>query len=346
MSTSISATTMTAKALWSSGHHTSALVTEPVADPEPGHVTVRALHSAISRGTESLVYAGAVPDSVAESMKAPFQEGDFNGPVKYGYLSVGVVTAVGDEHDNDLLGQRVFCLHPHQDRYVVPRGAVTVVPPTVPSARAAMAGLLEVAINVVWDAAPALGDRVAVVGCGLIGASVAMVLSQFPLHRLTLVDPSSHGQALASSLGAEWVSPAGLEGEFDTVIHCSGTQDGIALGLSVLGYEGELIEASWFGVNSPQVPLGAAFHSKRLTIRSSQVSSVAAANRTRRTHADRMALAMNELRRPIYDDLITGRSAFDDLPRTMADIYAGARPGWCEIVDYPDYTETEATCSA
>ncbi len=337
---------MTATALWSSGQHTSALVTERLAPPAPGEVAVRALHSAISRGTESLVYAGAVPDSVSASMKAPFQEGDFGGPVKYGYLSVGVVTAVGDQGDDDLLGQRVFCLHPHQDRYVVPREAVTPVPAAVPSTRAALAGVLEVAINVVWDAAPALGDRIAVIGCGLVGASVAMVLSQFPLQRFTLVDPSPSGEALAARLGASWVDPQDLTGEFDTVIHCSGTGEGLALGLSVLGYEGELVEASWFGQRSPQVPLGGAFHAKRLSIRCSQVSSVAASNRARRTHADRMALAMDQLHRPIYDDLVTGRSTFDRLPHTLAQVCAGTRPGWCELVDYPGYNEIEATCSA
>ncbi len=336
----------TATALWSSGQHSATLVTEPLSRPEPGQVAVRALHSAISRGTESLVYAGAVPDSVSASMRAPFQEGDFGGPVKYGYLSVGVVTAVGDDQDTHLLGQRVFCLYPHQDRYVVPREAVTLVPAGVPSVRAALAGVLEVAINVVWDAIPRFGDRIAVIGCGLVGASVSMVLSQFPLQRFTLVDPAPRCGDLATSLGASWETPEDLAGEFDTVIHCSGTGAGLALGLSVLGYEGDIVEASWFGDSSPQVPLGGDFHAKRLSIRCSQVSAVASSNRARRTHADRMALAMDQLRRPIYDDLITGRSRFDQLPHTLAQVSTGRRPGWCELIDYPSYPESEATCSA
>ncbi len=336
----------TATALWSSGQHTAALQSDPLASPEPGQVLVMALHSAISRGTESLVYAGGVPESVGDSMRAPFQQGNFAGPVKYGYLSVGVVTAVGDDHDRHLLARRVFCLYPHQDRYVVPREALTLVPDGVPSARAALAGVLEVAINVIWDTAPAFGDRIAVIGCGLVGASVAMVLSQFPLQRFTLVDPAPRSESLAQSLGASWATPGNLIGEFDIVIHCSGTQEGLALGLSALAYEGEIIEASWFGQNSPDVPLGHDFHAKRLSIRCSQVSSVAAGNRARRTRADRMALAMEQLHRPIYDDLITGRSPFDQLPHTLAEVSAGLRPGWLEVIDYPGYTECEATCSA
>ena len=336
----------TATALWSSGQHSATMISERLPSPAPGQVAVRALHSAISRGTESLVYRGAVPDSVRASMKAPFQEGDFGGPVKYGYLSVGVITAVGDDQDDHLIGQRVFCLYPHQDRYVVPREAVTPIPDGVPSTRAALAGVLEVAINVVWDASPLFGDRIAVIGCGLVGAAVSMVLSQFPLQQFTLVDPSPRCGDLATSLGASWATPEGLAGEFDTVIHCSGTGAGLALGLSVLGYEGVIVEASWFGDSSPQVPLGGDFHAKRLSIRCSQVSSVAADNRARRTHADRLALAMDQLRRPTYDTLITGRSQFDQLPDTLAHISAGRRPGWCEMIDYPSDPESEATCSA
>lgn len=330
-----------ATALWSSGHHSSALITETLAPPTRGEVEVRTLHSGISRGTESLVYAGAVPKSVSASMRAPFQQGNFGDPVKYGYLSVGLVTDVGDSHDDALLGQRVFCLYPHQDRYVVPREAITVVPYAVPSDRATLAGVLEVAINVVWDSAPALGDRIAVIGCGLVGASVAMVLSQFPLQRLTLVDPAPRSADLAQSLGASWTTPDNLPNDFDTVVHCSGTQEGLALGLSALAYEGEVVEASWFGQDSPYVPLGHDFHSKRLSIRSSQVSSVAARNRARRTRSDRMALAMEQLHRPIYDDLITGRTPLDQLPQTLDDVSTGARPGWLEVIDYP---ESEATC--
>lgn len=335
----------TATALWSSGQHTAVLQSEPLTSPETGQVLVKALHSAISRGTESLVYAGAVPGSVSASMRAPFQQGDFGGPVKYGYLSVGVVAAVGDDADRHLLGRRVFCLYPHQDRYVVPREALTLVPDGVPSARAALAGVLEVAINVVWDTAPAFGDRIAVIGCGLVGASVAMVLSQFPLKRFTLVDPAPRSQDLAQSLGASWASAENVPGEFDAVIHCSGTQEGLALGLSALAYEGEIIEASWFGQNSPQVPLGHDFHAKRLSIRCSQVSSVAAGNRARRTRADRMALAMDQLHRPIYDHLITGRSPFDQLPHTLDHVSTGLRPGWLEVIDYSGDPEFEATCS-
>src|SRR5436190_7823629 len=154
--------------------------------PEPGRdeVMVRTLKSGISRGTETLVFRGAVPPGQYAAMRAPFQEGDFPGPVKYGYLNVGVV-----EHGApELRGRTVFCLYPHQTAYVVPATAVTVVPDGVPPARAVLAGTVETAVNALWDAAPLVGDRVAVVGAGMVGCCVARLLSRFPAVEVTLID--------------------------------------------------------------------------------------------------------------------------------------------------------------
>ncbi|MGB5952213.1 MAG: zinc-binding alcohol dehydrogenase, partial [Ornithinimicrobium sp.] len=301
-----------------------------------GEVAVVAEHSAISRGTERLVRAGSVPPAVAHQMRAPFQVGDFGRDVKYGYLSVGVITDLGpvdngssreapserdaaarwplgaqpsqDLHrsrvarvDNFAVGQRVFCHYPHQDSYVVPRTAITAVPDDVPPARATLAGTVETAINIVWDARPRWADRVAVVGGGLIGANVAMLLRRMRLHDLVIVDPDPAIRVLAEQLGASWSPPDQCNVEVDLVIHCSGTQRGLETGLSMLDVEGELIEASWYGRFAPVVPLGEAFHAKRLTIRASQVSQVAATHRIRRTRRDRMSLALSELADPLYD---------------------------------------------
>src|SRR5215218_2689196 len=150
----------------------------PVALPEPGgdDVVVRTLRSGVSRGTETLVFRGGVPPSQYATMRAPFQEGEFPGPVKYGYLSVGAV-----EHGPpELRGRTVFCLYPHQTSYVVPAGAVSVVPDGVPPARAVLAGTVETAVNALWDAAPLVGDRIAVVGAGMVGCCVARLLARFP----------------------------------------------------------------------------------------------------------------------------------------------------------------------
>ncbi len=327
-----------ASSFWSSGACSAEVRGHGLAHPGPGEVLIRALHSGISRGSESLVYAGQVPPAVSDTMRAPFQEGDFPGPVKYGYLSVGEVLEFGSDTSQASglhLGQRVFAHFPHQDRYVIPVAAATAVPDDVPSARAVLAGVVETAINVVWDAAPKWGDRIAVIGCGLVGASVCALLRDFPLTRLVVVDPQPRGAALAERLGIEALTPQGVTGEFDTVVHCSGTQEGLALGLSLLGFEGELMEVSWFGQDSPTVPLGADFHANRLTIRASQVSAVAASTRQRRSRQDRMALALDELRDPFYDVLLTGHAPLGDLPQTMAAIASGQAPGWCQVVDYP-----------
>lgn len=337
-----------ATAYWTTGSNDGTLRSEHLAAPGPGEVAVTALHSAISRGTERLVRSGAVPPSVAHQMRAPFQVGDFGDDVKYGYLSVGVITGIGPalprsspapparvaQDASPELGQRVFCHHPHQDRYVVPEAAVTALPDDVPSARATLAGTVETAINIVWDARPHWGDRVAVVGGGLVGACVAIMLGRMRLHRLLLLDPDPATKPLADQAGATWVHPRECTAQVDLVIHCSGTQQGLHQGLSMLDAEGELIEASWYGQHSPTVPLGEAFHAKRLTIRASQVSQVAASNRARRSHADRMALALAELRDPLYDALITGHTPFADLPTAMSQLDQLGGGRWCHVVDY------------
>ncbi len=318
----------------------------PLPAPGPGEVLVRALRSGISRGTESLVHRGKVPERVRERMRAPFQEGELPGPVKYGYLSVGVV----EQGPAELLGRRVFCLHPHQERYVVPVEAVTPVPDDVPSDRAVLTGSVETAVNALWEAAPRLGDRVAVVGAGMIGACVAALLARFPLGRLQLVDPQPGRAALAARLGVAHVLPQDAAGECDLVLHASSTAAGLARGLELLGDEGELIELSWYGEDDPVVPLGADFHARRLQIRASQVGAVAAARRARRTPADRLATALEALRDPRFDALLSGGSSFEELPATMARLAGAPSDVLCHVVAYdqprPGPAPTEETaCS-
>jgi threonine dehydrogenase-like Zn-dependent dehydrogenase len=304
--------------------------TEDLRRPDADEVLVRTLCSGISRGTELLVFSGDVPDSVRDQMRAPFQQGDLPGPVKYGYLSVGIV----EEGPAALRGRRVFCLHPHQEHYVVPAAAVTPVPDEVPDHRALLAGAVETVVNATWDAPPLLGDRVAVVGAGLIGGSLAALLRRFPLGRLQLLDTDPAKQRLAAALGVEGVRPEDAAGDCDLVFHCSATAAGLRTGLGLLGHEGELVELSWFGTREPEVPLGAAFHARRLSIRASQVGSIAPARRARRTRADRMALALDLLRDPVFDALLTGRSRFEDLPDVLVDLRSGALPAICHVITY------------
>ncbi|MET9126241.1 dehydrogenase [Streptomyces sp. NPDC004528] len=302
-----------------------------VALPEPaeGEVLVRALWSGVSRGTETLVFRGGVPHNQYETMRAPFQEGDFPGPVKYGYLSVGIV----EEGPAHLLGRTVFCLYPHQTRYVVPASAVTPLPAGVPAGRAVLAGTVETAVNALWDAAPLIGDRIAAIGGGMVGCSVAALLARFPGVRLQLVDADPARAEVAAALGAEFASPAEARGECDLVVHASATEQGLARALELLRPEGTVLELSWYGDRRVTLPLGEAFHSRRLSVRSSQVGTVSPA-RASRTYAERLALALDLLADPALDALITGESGFEELPEIMPRLASGEIPALCHRIRY------------
>jgi threonine dehydrogenase-like Zn-dependent dehydrogenase len=299
-------------------------------DPGPGEVLVRAVASGVSRGTETLVFRGGVPPGQYDAMRAPFQDGDFPGPVKYGYLSVGVVEA-GDE---SLAGRTVFCLYPHQTAYVVPAAAVTVVPDDVPARRAVLAGCVETAVNALWDAGPLVGDRVAVVGAGMVGACVSRLLVGIPGVEVWLVDADPSREKLAADLGVRFASPEEAPRDLDHVLHASGVGAGLRLSLDLLGVEGTVTDLSWYGDTPVTLELGGSFHSSRLTIRASQVGRVAPARRASRTTGDRLALALSLLADPVYDALLTGESAFADLPDLMPRLVSGELPAVCHTIAY------------
>jgi threonine dehydrogenase-like Zn-dependent dehydrogenase len=304
----------------------------PLSLPEPGpdDVVVRTLRSAVSRGTETLVFRGGVPASQYAAMRAPFQDGDFPGPVKYGYLSVGVV-----EHGTAALqGRTVFCLYPHQTAYVVPARCVVVVPDDVPPARAVLAGTVETAVNALWDAAPLVGDRVTVVGAGMVGCCVARLLARFPGVRVTLVDVDEGRADVASALGVDFALPADAAGGRDLLVHTSATSAGLQRSLDLLAQEGTVIDLSWYGDADVTLSLGGSFHSQRLGIRASQVGLVAPARRATRTTTDRLGLALDLLRDPAFDALLTGTSPFDELPDVMARLAAGSLPALCHGIAY------------
>jgi threonine dehydrogenase-like Zn-dependent dehydrogenase len=304
----------------------------PLSLPEPGpdDVLVRTLHSAVSRGTEALVFRGGVPPGEYARMRAPFQDGDFPGPVKYGYLNVGVV----EQGPAGLRGRTVFCLYPLQTAYVVPAGSVVVVPDGVPPVRAVLAGTVETAVNALWDAAPLLGDRIAVVGAGMVGCCVARLLARFPGVRVTLVDVDPARGVGAARLGVDFAVPAEAAGGRDLVVHASATAAGLQLSLELLAREGTVLELSWYGDREVTLSLGGAFHADRLSVRASQVGLVAPARRGSRTPRDRLLLALDLLRDPAFDALLTGSSPFDDLPSVLPGLADGSRPGLCHVLDY------------
>jgi threonine dehydrogenase-like Zn-dependent dehydrogenase len=304
----------------------------PLPEPGPDDVVVRTLHSGISRGTETLVFRGEVPESQREAMRAPFQEGDFPGPVEYGYLAVGVV----ERGPAELRGRTVFCLHPHQTAFVVPAGAVVPVPDDVPARRAVLAGTVETAVNALWDAPPLLGDRVTVVGAGMVGCCLARLLARFPGVDVELVDVDDGREDIAARLGVRFASPAGATGDRDLVLHASATAAGLQRSLDLLRPEGTVVELSWYGDREVTVALGGAFHSRRLSLRASQVGTVAPARRGARSTRQRLALALDLLHDPAFDALLTGSSPFAELPEVMAQLADGRLPALCHTIAYDE----------
>lgn len=319
-----------ARAFWLIAPGHGEIRTQPLLAPGANEVLIRTSASAISRGTESLVFSGRVPPSEYRTMRCPFQEGDFPAPVKYGYASAGSVEA----GPAALRGRRVFCLYPHQDRYVVPADAVVLVPETVPDERAVLAANMETALNAMWDAAPCLGDRIAVVGGGVVGCFIASLAAKIPGTRVELIDIDPRRARIAAALGCRFAAPDRASGDCDIVFHSSASEAGLATVLRLAGFEAKLIELSWYGDKPVTIPLGEAFHQRRLQLISSQVGAVAPARRARRTHRERLGLALALLGDPVYDQLITGHCTLDELPQRMAQLAAAPDGALAEIVLY------------
>jgi len=306
------------------------LRTQPLAEPAADEVRVRTRFSAISRGSEALVWAGRVPTSEFERMRAPFQQGSFPFPVCYGYASVGEVEAGTPA----LVGRPVFCLHPHQDRYVVPASAVVPLPDTVPIPRAVLAANLETALNAIWDGAPGPGDRIAVVGGGVVGLLTGALAAGIPGTAVTLVDIQARRRQPAETLGMAFAEPENAPVDSDIVFHASGAPPGLATALECAGTEAAIIELSWYGDASVPAPLGAAFHARRLTLRSSQVGHVPPGRSPRWSHRRRLETAVSMLADERFDVLISGESRFEELPELMPRLAAGEMDALCHRIRY------------
>jgi 2-desacetyl-2-hydroxyethyl bacteriochlorophyllide A dehydrogenase len=319
-----------AKAYWIVAPGVGEIRGEALPEPSAGDVVVRARYSGISRGTESLIFRGRVPPSEYQRMKAPFQAGELPGPVKYGYSSVGIV----EDGPHALGGRDVFTLYPHQTRYIVPAEAVHVLPVGVPAERAILAANMETAINGVWDAEARAHDRITVVGGGTVGCLTAWAAAHLTGCAVELVDTNPAREAVARMLGVAFSQPATAATDVPIVIHASGSAAGLALALDIASFEGTIVEMSWYGSQPVAVPLGGAFHSQRLTIKSSQVGHVARPKRAEYDRNQRMALAISLLAAPALDVLITGESRFNDLPRTMARLAAAPGDELCHRIRY------------
>jgi 2-desacetyl-2-hydroxyethyl bacteriochlorophyllide A dehydrogenase len=319
-----------ARAFWIAEPGRGEIRTETLTALTDADVLVRARFSGISRGTEALVFEGRVPVSEHERMRAPFQEGAFPAPVKYGYASVGEV----ERGPRELQGRDVFALYPHQTRYVVPAASVFLLPDALPPARAVLAANVETAINGLWDARPHVGDRIAVIGGGTVGCLVAWLAGRLPGCDVELVDINPHRAAIADALGVRFARPQQAADDADVVIHTSGSPEGLALALRIAGFESTIVEMSWYGNHTVPVALGEGFHARRLTLKSSQVGRVATSQRARWDTRRRMHLALTLLTDDALDVLVSGESAFDALPQVMAQLAAAPGDALCHRIRY------------
>jgi threonine dehydrogenase-like Zn-dependent dehydrogenase len=324
---------MKAQALWIIGPGRAEIREHDLPVPGPDQALVATIATAISRGTERLVFEGRVPESQWPAMRAPLQQGEFPYPVSYGYAAVGRVRA----GPAPLLGRRVFCLHPHHDAFIAPASMCIPVPDTVPDHRAALAANMETAVNVMWDARPLVGERALVVGAGVVGLLVTFLLSRIPGIDLAVCDLDAARGAIVERFGARFCAPEDAPPDRDLVIHASASAAGLLLALARCGFEGRVVEASWFGDKQVALPLGEAFHAKRLSIVSTQVGHVAPALRGRRTHAARLALALALLDDARLDALLGPVTRFAELPQSMGRLLsppAGVPQPLCPIVTY------------
>jgi NADPH:quinone reductase-like Zn-dependent oxidoreductase len=311
-----------ARAFWtiSPGHGEIRNETLPPAGAD--QVLVRTLVSGVSRGTESLVFAGRVPPSLHQTMRAPLMGGDFPFPVKYGY------SAVGRTAD----GRRVFVLHPHQDVFLAPAAMCISLPDVVPTRRAVLAANMETALNLTWDAAPCAGERILVIGAGVVGLLTASLLARIPGAHVTVVDVDATRETLARRFDCDFALPDRAPAEQELIVHASASEAGLRLALDRAAFEARIVEASWYGDLSPAVPLGEAFHVRRLRLIASQVGAVAPPMRGRRSHAERLALALGLLSDARYDELLDGPTRFEDMPESMPRILAPG--GLCHVITY------------
>jgi threonine dehydrogenase-like Zn-dependent dehydrogenase len=277
------------------------------------------------------VFTGAVPASEYGRMRAPFMAGDFPFPVKYGYATVGRVAAGPD----DLIGRTAFALYPHQTAFTLPADRIALLPADVPASRAVLAANMETALNALWDSAPGPADRIAVVGAGVVGCLCAWLAAKLPGAEVTLIDIDKRRAAVAADLGAAFALPDAAPEDCDLVIHASAAASGLATALRLAGNEATVLELSWYGAGDVTVPLGGAFHSRRLRLISSQVGQVAPSHRPRWSHSRRLAAALALLTDPAFDALIAPAVDFHALPAALPRILTGPDGVLCQLIRYP-----------
>lgn len=291
-----------------------------------------AIFTGVSKGTERLVGMGRVPAECAEPMACRGMQGNMQLPVLYGYSFVGRLTA--GEH----AGRIAFTMHPHQERAVVAREHLVLLPSGMPPSRATLFPNLETAWNAMWDAELVAGERVAVVGGGAVGLLLTFVLQSVLGMRVVLVesDPLRRSRAARLPWAVEVIDPADLpRGTFDAVFHATGRGEGLQLAIDALGFEGRVLDLSWYGTTKVSVRLGGRFHYQRQRIIASQVATVARVHRAG-GYAARTAAVLELLGDSRLDSLFDAPIPFATLPEFFARLYHGDVESPCPLVSYPN----------
>jgi 2-desacetyl-2-hydroxyethyl bacteriochlorophyllide A dehydrogenase len=302
-----------ARSVWFPGVRQVELRSEPLAPLGPADVQIRAIASAISHGTEMLVFRGQVPDGL--ELDLPTLQGSFAFPIKYGYASVGCVVDSGPDVQTLARGDVVFVLHPHQTEYVVPASMPIRLPPGLAPTLGVFTANVETAVNVVLDAAPRLGERVVVFGQGVVGLLITQLLRRTGISDVVVIDPVERRRQLALHLGADAaLSPdddtAGQD--FDLAIEASGNINALDQALASVAFGGTVVVSSWYGTKRVPLLLGGPFHRRRLRILSSQVGTIDSALQPRWSSQRRMALVRELLPRLELEPLISHRIPFEE----------------------------------
>lgn len=320
-----------AEALWYIGPGRAEIRQDRIGALGDGMVRVRAVYGAISRGTEALIAAGKVPASEYQRMRSPNMGGNFPFPVKYGYSTVGRV----EDGPKGLIGRAVFALHPHQTLFDVPVDAAVAVPEKVPLSRAVMAANMETALNATWDADSVPTGPIAVIGAGVVGTLVGYLCARVPGADVTLIDINLAREKLARALDLNFSGPADAPADCRLVVHTSGDPRGLATAINLAGDEATILELSWYGEGTVPVPLGGAFHSRRLKIVSSQVGRVAPSRRATTSFRQRLEQAVGFLSDTRLDALLMPPVPFRELPKRLPDILNRQNDVLCQLIAYP-----------
>lgn len=303
-------------ALWYVEPGVCELQSSELGEPRKEEARVRALASGVSRGTERLVLKGAIPKSEWQRMRAPFQEGAFPFPVKYGYACAGIVEA----GPQTLRGKRVFCLHPHQSDFNISAEHLLLIPDSIPTERAVLAANMETALNALWDGLPSPGDQICVVGGGVVGLLTGYLAARVPGTKVTLIDVNGARRHIGEELGLEFATPQNAPRNQDLVFHSSASAAGLQSAIKAAGDGATIIELSWYGDASVSVALGGDFHSRRLILKSSQVGTIPVHRQNRWSYKRRLETAMSLLDNSVLDSLLSHRIAFKNAPRMLPDL--------------------------